>query len=138
MSLWDLLIAAMDWLFRSIEKCACVFLLGLIAIGCTPNAPYRTAGRVDCTTGDDCSATFFEHHVGFELAYVEFTDHGNVFSRERMQQVLTHISELARFDPSDPERGVIVVVFVHGWKHNARADDTNVRSFREWLRQYSC
>ncbi len=39
------------------------------------------------------------------------------------------------YDPSNPDRGVFTIVFVHGWKHNARADDGNVKSFRKLLRQ---
>jgi hypothetical protein len=129
--------AASGRLVHAIGKCGCVALLGLIAIGCTPNEAYRTAGPIDCQPDVDCSGTFIEHHPGFDLTYVEFTERGNVFSRERMQQVLDYVGERAQYDPNDPERGVIAVVFVHGWKHNARADDENVKSFRELLRKAS-
>jgi pimeloyl-ACP methyl ester carboxylesterase len=52
-----------------------------------------------------------------------------------MKRVLDHVAEQARYDPSDPERGVLTIVFVHGWKHNAQADDGNVQSFTDLLRQ---
>ena len=32
-------------------------------------------------------------------------------------------------------KGVATVVFVHGWKHNAHSDDSNVHSFRNLLQQ---
>jgi len=43
------------------------------------------------------------------------------------------VGERARYDPEQPERGVLTVVFVHGWKHNASAEDENVASFRKLL-----
>ena len=52
-----------------------------------------------------------------------------------MKHVLDYVAAQARDDPSDPHKGVFTIVFVHGWKHNARADDGNVESFRKLLRQ---
>ena len=35
---------------------------------------------------------------------------------------------------SDPcSNGITLIVFIHGWKHNARADDANLRGFRAFL-----
>ena len=64
----------------------------------------------------------------FDLAFVEFTERGNVFDRDRMHAVLNHVELLAK----RPD-GVLVVVFTHGWKHNASSTDPNVVSFTEWL-----
>jgi pimeloyl-ACP methyl ester carboxylesterase len=72
----------------------------------------------------DCDHTTIEHHDAFDLAYVEFTERGNVFDRARMQHVLDHVAQRAQ-SPA----GVTAVVFVHGWKHNARAHDPNIDDF---------
>ncbi|MDH3772452.1 MAG: alpha/beta hydrolase, partial [Nitrospirota bacterium] len=86
----------------------------------------------ECATGG-CSATFIEQHDGFDLAYVEFTERGNVFDRRRMKRVLDHVGDRARYDRDNSVRGITTIVFVHGWKHNASADDENVESFRRML-----
>ena len=52
-----------------------------------------------------------------------------------MKDVLAYVAAQAQYDPSNPHKGVFTIVFVHGWKHNARTDDGNVKSFRKLLRQ---
>jgi hypothetical protein len=63
-----------------------------------------------------------------QLAIVEFDDQGRCYDRRQMQAVAGWIDGVA-------DRDVIIVVFVHGWKHDARSDDTNLASFREVLAQ---
>jgi hypothetical protein len=107
-------------------------LFALTLAACTPNAPYRTVEAVRCE--QDCDpGTYIEQRQDYDLAFVEFSERGNVFSRERMNQVLDFVGERARYDPARPDEGVLTVVFVHGWKHNARTQDTNVASFRRLL-----
>jgi hypothetical protein len=111
-----------------------VLLLALIATACTHNDAYRTVEAVSCK--HDCDPnTYIEQHddQGFDLAFVEFSERGNVISRERMNQVLEFVGKRAQYDPEQPYQGVLTVVFAHGWKHNARAEDTNVASFRQLL-----
>jgi hypothetical protein len=117
-----------------LAACLLVWSSGLGLSGCTRNAPYRTAQPATCTAGD-CDDKLIEKHDGYDLAFVEFTERGHVFDRERMNRVLDYVAEQARYDPSNPEGGVFTIVFVHGWKHNARGDDGNVISFRKLLRQ---
>jgi hypothetical protein len=54
----------------------------------------------------------------YDLAIVEFDDQGRCFDdRSQIKAVAAR------------ERDAIIVVFVHGWKHNARTDDTNLIDF---------
>ena len=110
-----------------------VLLLALIATACTQNVPYRTVEAVRCEKDDCDPRTYLEQHQDYDLAFVEFSERGNVFSRERMNQVLDFVGERAQYDPEQPDQGVLTVVFVHGWKHNASAEDENVASFRKLL-----
>jgi pimeloyl-ACP methyl ester carboxylesterase len=103
------------------------------ATACTQNTPNRTVEAVRCEEDDCDPKTYLEQHQDYDLAFVEFTERGNVFSRERMNQVLDFVGERAQYDPEQPDRGVLTVVFVHGWKHNASAEDENVASFRKLL-----
>jgi hypothetical protein len=122
-----------------------------LVMGCTENRAFRT--KLSCQDAE-CSKepAIIEHHNDaagspmFDLAFVEFTERGNVFNRENMKKVLARVDELATVKnsddlPSPPSKsetpGVLVVVFVHGWRHNADVDDGNVQSFRGLLEKVS-
>ena len=68
----------------SLAVCSVLSIAGPILIGCTPNEAYRTALPASCATPNcgDAPDTFIEKHDGYDLAYVEFTERGNVFDRE--------------------------------------------------------
>jgi pimeloyl-ACP methyl ester carboxylesterase len=78
-------------------------------LGVVPNEPHQAPGGI--------------LQLGrFEVAVVEFDDQGRCYSRTQMEAVERWLGDNA-------ERDVIIVVFVHGWKHNARSDDTNLLDF---------
>ena len=60
----------------------------------------------------------------YELAFVEFDDQGRCYDRGQMDAVA---GRLDAFDGRD----AVIVVFVHGWKHDARSNDDNLKSLRE-------
>jgi pimeloyl-ACP methyl ester carboxylesterase len=62
------------------------------------------------------------------LGFIEFDDQGQLWSPAQADKVLRMVSELAA------QRPVSIVVFAHGWNHNASAADENVLSFRKMLR----
>jgi pimeloyl-ACP methyl ester carboxylesterase len=62
----------------------------------------------------------------YQLAIVEFDDQGRCYSRQQMGEVAGWVSSHADTD-------AVIVVFVHGWKHNARSDDTNLANFQQVL-----
>ena len=66
----------------------------------------------------------------YELAFVEFDDQGRCYDRSQMDLVAKRLDEM-RAQGQDS----LVVVFVHGWKHDARTDDSNLTSFRELLKE---
>ncbi len=128
-------------ILRHIRK---IILAGLIigvagAVGCTSNKAYRITtdpklvcdcGKEDCSgdSAEFCETRVIEKYDNFDLAFIEFTDRGNLFSRERYQKVISHIETTAK------NNTVLVVVYVHGWKHNASYDDSNVSRFRDALK----
>jgi pimeloyl-ACP methyl ester carboxylesterase len=122
---------------RSIRpKAVLLALVALILAGCAPNEPYRTKGAKTCPL--DCGDATIEHHAQegetYDLAFVEFTERGNVFNRDQMEEVLTYVSGLAHPQREGGDDGVLLVVFVHGWKHSAKPGDPNVDDFRDLLR----
>jgi hypothetical protein len=63
----------------------------------------------------------------YSLAVIEFDDQGwyhNVQQRDDLNNYLD--------DKTDKD--LLIVVFIHGWKHNAAPEDTNLRSFRAVLK----
>ena len=108
--------------------CQLFFLCTLTA--CTPNKQLRTE-FVDgnCLWGGvDCSKSAVEHYLEYDLGFIEFTERGNLYDRSSSQRVLNYIQQQA-----ETEQGAAVFVFVHGWKHNADYDDSNVVQFRDFL-----
>ena len=83
--------------------------------GKMPNAPHQT---------------FHGFMTGgpYELAIVEFDDQGRCYDRGQMDGIAARLDKL-RADETD----VIIAVFVHGWKHDARTDDDNLCNFRTLL-----
>jgi pimeloyl-ACP methyl ester carboxylesterase len=84
--------------------------------GIMPNAPHQSAGVL---TG-----------APYDLAFVEFDDQGLCYDREQMDAVTRRLDGMRM-----TRKDAIVLVFVHGWKHDARTDDDNLSSFRIVLAQ---
>jgi len=113
----------------SARRIAKLLILGFIS-ACTPNKQLRTEFvDTNCLWGEtDCRNSAIEHYLEYDLSFIEFTERGNLFDRSSSQRVLKHIQQQAK-----TEQGAAVFVFVHGWKHNANHDDSNVVQFREFL-----
>ena len=102
----------------------CGLLLG--AAGCTGLKQYRTDYRA-CDTAlnpTNCQAHALETTTNYVLGLVEFDDQGWLWDRKQMTAVVD------RFGEEDYANGLLIVVFVHGWKHNASFTDENVKMFR--------
>lgn len=69
----------------------------------------------------------------YVLNFVEFDDQGQLFDRRQMRKVLDHLFELA----SPEDENLLIVVFVHGWKHSAAPADGNIVTFRRALKHLS-
>jgi pimeloyl-ACP methyl ester carboxylesterase len=68
----------------------------------------------------------------YELAIVEFDDQGRCYDRGQMDGVSQRLEALSP-DGAATGEDVILVVFVHGWQHDARSDDDNLTAFRALL-----
>src|SRR5918997_520354 len=68
-----------------------------------------------------------EHRPEYSLSVIEFDDQGWYHDVAQRDALMGFLDETADED-------LLIVVFVHGWKHNANAGDDNLRSFRSLLR----
>ncbi|WP_342654079.1 hypothetical protein [Pseudomonas sp. F3-2] len=63
----------------------------------------------------------------YDLGFVEYSERGNDFSPAQTDMLLEKIKTASQGED------VALVVFVHGWKHNASTEDENVKSFKDAL-----
>ena len=61
------------------------------------------------------------------LVNIQFNDHGDLWDEKAYKASLSLIQDTRAKSPTGR---VIVVVYVHGWKHNAAPDDTDYGHFR--------
>jgi hypothetical protein len=109
------------------------WLLGLaclaLAAACTPHVQYRTE-LAACDARTDvrrCAGNCLEERDEYLMGFVELDDQGWLWDRKQLYAVLEALAE------EGARRDLLMVVFVHGWKHNASVCDTNVACFREVL-----
>ena len=100
--------------------------------GLAPVEPQKLAGIMPNAQHQNFHG--FMTGAPYELAIVEFDDQGRCYDRGQMDALAARLDEMA---PEDASRGqdVILVAFVHGWKHDARSDDDNLSAFRALLKE---
>ena len=110
-----------------------LFLLG----GCAQNSAYRT-NYAACTfvKEGDCAKYAIQRYAPgqnneYSLGFVEYDDQGQLRQREQMQAVLDNYYKIAS------RNDVLLIVFVHGWHHNASPGDSNIQEFRRLLAKIS-
>jgi pimeloyl-ACP methyl ester carboxylesterase len=87
------------------------------AIGVMPNA------------GHQAPAGLF--NLGsYQLGVVEFDDQGLCYARAQMDAVADALNAF-----TISETDIVLVVFAHGWKHDARTDDDNLIAFQAVLQK---
>jgi hypothetical protein len=112
-----------------------VVVVSLVFISCTSNEAHRTCYKPD-PTGEEIDHAVIESTDDYKLGFVEFDDQGWFWDDRQLPAVQEMIRNEARAHESQGH-GIIVVVFVHGWKHNASHDDDNVVMLRGVLQQLS-
>ncbi|HUS34039.1 MAG TPA: hypothetical protein VM680_01685 [Verrucomicrobiae bacterium] len=100
--------------------------VGLL-VGCAPNRPYRTYPRELGAAHAKPPSEQIERAPDYSLGFVEFDDQGALWNPRQLDAVVGHLHDIATNEP------VLLVVFVHGWKHNASEHDGNVETFRRTL-----
>lgn len=136
-------------------------LLGVLATtvcACTPIREVRTdipdpdqttgsaAGAIlaaptelpaECAVGSAAKGEnrhMFEDYGSFVLAFAEFDDQGWSFDGDRQLTAIRARLDKELKDPSYVDADFVVVLFVHGWHHNAHDNDCNVQEARQMLR----
>jgi pimeloyl-ACP methyl ester carboxylesterase len=100
-------------------------LLVLAGAGCAAQGPYRQGEKATERFVADptlCPELTTPSSFSLSMAYVEIDEQGAFQDRSQVERALAVVGE--------GKKPKYVVVFVHGWFHNAAADDLNVRHFK--------
>ncbi len=89
------------------------------------------AGLAKCPTESDDYPNAIEVANDFTLGFVEFDDQGWLYGPKGRELMRTVMKKLV--DEAASATEITLVVFVHGWKHNAQSSDPNVQAFRGML-----
>jgi hypothetical protein len=98
-----------------------------LLLGCAPNRPYRTYPRELGAAHPKPPSEQIERSGEYTLGFVEFDDQGALWNPKQLDAVVSHLHNIATNEP------VMLVAFIHGWKHNASQNDDNVAMFRRIL-----
>lgn len=112
---------------------AAVVVTALVLVSCTANEPHRTVYDANAT-GEEKEHVVIETAPEYKLGFVEFDDQGWFWDPRQLVAVKEMITSELRAHEGQGH-GIVVIVFVHGWKHNAAYDDDNVEMFRGVLKQ---
>jgi hypothetical protein len=106
----------------------------LLTAGCASKDAYhdKTPTHDNCTdpSAEQCFKSYYQRYSDYDLAFAEFTERGNSFDSNWIDNVLENIRMR---NTENNEQGVVMVVFIHGWKHNAKEDDPNLLHFKQSL-----
>ncbi len=115
-----------------------ICLIFLIAIsGCTSIKQYRISSA-NCTKdlkvdqSKSCGDSYYyeikNDNSDAEIAIVEFDDQGYFMGNRLPYEIIKQ-----KISNTHSESGALVVVFAHGWKHNADKEDSNLINFEKML-----
>ncbi len=114
----------------------------LLSTACSPLRQLRTSTvPVDVTAPlsdprarDAVASSSIERYPGYTIAIVEFDDQGRFWDR---RQVAALEAEMTKEASLADEAPVSTLVFVHGWRDDARVCDKALVAFREFVRRIS-
>ena len=78
--------------------------------------------------------TSIERYPGYTIAVVEFDDQGRFWDRNQVAALAAELTQQAR---ANEQSGVGMLVFVHGWRDDARVCDEALVAFREFVHRIS-
>lgn len=126
---------------KKVWKLAAAVLAIFGTTACAPFQQYRTVYPEVCVSPTPSPSPECETHAlqqlpsgngsGYLLGFIEFDDQGQLWDRKQMSEVVGKLAGEAG------TKELLMVVFVHGWKHSAAPGDGNIQTFRKVLAQLS-
>jgi hypothetical protein len=122
---------------------ACAIFIVLALSACTHVQQYRTNYEL-CMSHTPTPLPECETHTlqqyqdavnpdrGYLLGFVEFDDQGLLFDNRKQMKVVVD-----RLKDEVEKKDLLIIAFMHGWKHSAAPGDDNIKTFREVLMSLS-
>jgi pimeloyl-ACP methyl ester carboxylesterase len=105
------------------------------ASGAILTAPTELTSKCDVgSAAEGENRQMFEDYGSFVLAFAEFDDQGWSYDGDRQLAAIRARLATELKDPAYMDADFVVVLFVHGWHHNAHDNDCNVQEARQMLR----
>jgi hypothetical protein len=123
---------------RLVKGMALLVLIGicLFIASCVSERQYRTDPHIrqlDSKSSKDSHA-IIEVEPLYTVGYVELDDQGWLYGDGRLNSRMQVDAATNRFAAEAETNGLLIVTFVHGWKHNASGTDANVAMFHKILK----
>jgi len=126
---------------RKVWKFLTAVLVAASITACVTPQEYRTVYPAVCVSPTPAPSPECESHAlqqlptdggnHYLLGFIEFDDQGQLWNRKQMWDVVGKLATEAG------TKELLMVVFVHGWKHSAAPGDGNIQTFRQVLAQLS-
>lgn len=109
----------------------------LCLIGCTAERQYRTEEQAQTSNPNstNISRAIIEVSTNYTVGYVEFDDQGWLYGTNRFKTRMQIDTVINDFSEELKTNGLLIVTFVHGWKHNASSADSNVVMLQKVLNE---
>jgi Alpha/beta hydrolase of unknown function (DUF900) len=125
-------------LLRAILKIVFLAAVSVIA-GCACNKQYRTSYKPYDLADPDHTKAIIESAPAYKMGFVEFDDQGWYWDPKQcdtVEQMIRNEAGVGDKAHSTPQ-GIVLVVFVHGWKDNSDFNSFGVQAFRDILTELS-
>jgi hypothetical protein len=98
-----------------------------------PRNPEQTLFRAAATQNNSLKSASYaskggSQQYGYSLSFVELNDDGFFAEPAQVDRLLTDLKDKVR------QTETTILLYVHGWNHNASSSDTNVACFEELLK----
>ncbi len=110
----------------------------IITTGCSNNSIYRDTFNKECeyVKEGDCARNARQvanphSDREYRLGFIEYDDQGQLRDPQQQGSVIDGYLDIAS------KEDVLMLVFVHGWHHNASPEGTNIQGFRKMLASVS-
>lgn len=118
---------ALALVLSSFLASACTYTVKTQLRAACESAPINSVQPLTAAEKRALADASVEVHHNFLLGIIEFREDGLAFDKSQLDLIDNRLRETAK------ERPPVIVVFVHGWRHNASVCDENVTCFREIL-----
>ncbi|MDP8986262.1 MAG: hypothetical protein M3N97_14740 [Pseudomonadota bacterium] len=91
---------------------------------------------LDCKTGHPASIEnhqIIEDYGTYLIGFAEFDDQGWAYDQDQHLRVIKDRIDAEVNADTNKDKDFLVLVFVHGWHHNAHDNDCNVQEFRQMV-----